>query len=74
MPPKLKSGEATSKIEVKVPTGLKEQVKIAARKYGDGDVANWVRGLLRAEVLKLGIEAPEPPVPKVQKPKRKDGR
>jgi hypothetical protein len=69
MPPKLKSGEATGKIEVKVPTSLKEQVKIAAQKHGDGDVANWVRSLLRAEVQRLGIEVPEAETAKTRVPK-----
>lgn len=72
MPPKLNHEEPTVKIEVKMGESLKEQVKIAARLHGDGDVANWVRSLLRAEVKRLGIETPEP-APRA-KAKRKDGR
>jgi hypothetical protein len=53
-------GDETQKIEVRLPASLKRQAAEAARRDGDGDIAGWVRGLIRAEVRRLGIEPSAP--------------
>jgi hypothetical protein len=60
---RLQFGEPTQKIEVKVPGSLKRQAQQAATLHGDGDVASWVRGLMRKELKALGIEDPGPAAP-----------
>lgn len=71
---RLQFGEPTQKIEVKVPGSLKRQAQQAATIHGDGDVASWVRGLMRRELKALGIEDPGAPEPAAPAPKKPPAR
>lgn len=54
--PKRLADEATTKIEIKLPVSLKRMAEEAARLEGDGDVSSWLRGLIRREARRLGLE------------------
>lgn len=74
MPKKLAAGEVTDKVEVRMPASLKKAAGEAARIHGDGDVSGWVRGLIRAELARLGLmPAPGPAAPRARA-RRKEGR
>lgn len=52
MPKRLAQGEDTVKLEVKLPSSLKKQAVTMAADHGDGDVAAWLRALIRNEWAK----------------------
>lgn len=52
MPRRLAKGEETEKLEIKLPASLKAKAVTMAAGHGDGDVASWLRELIRREWTK----------------------
>lgn len=53
---RLAKGEETVKLEIKLPSSLKKKVVTMAAGTGDGDVASWLRELIRREWTKTRVE------------------
>lgn len=49
---RLAKGEETVKLEIKLPSSLKKKAISMATGTGDGDVASWLRELIRREWAK----------------------